>query len=506
MGKFDLSIRFTENKYCTKNEVSKELKMSLIDNIWSNVLSYRSAFYNYLPIKSAVKSQIFICECENIKNLITNVHLKIDELFEKYIQLGEEASSKFEEKAKINILKQVADHNQINISDEEIIDIVHGANVDFNSNKQILVRYLQCLKYVKEQSSNTIDFDFLAPLFQKINGITEITKFYRTEEDKNIENRVVVDRLYTCAPVHNIDEMMTNLISYIDRETNENNVYKQALLTYYYISYVRPFSKFNEEIGALMAKAILAHYGYEKLAIYLPLENLMGEYHNALNKNFLESIKTNDFTYFLSLASEYFLKKLAESLDNMELINVDVVKEDFYKVDDANSKVENHFADAVKQETQETQFESQPEVEEKPLEVENSPVEPEIVAEPEEVQIEENEPIIEKEKPVQETEAIKVSTKEEKIAVSYIPSAIDEKTASRLENHLLESDPLLNRNQAKFFSRHCTIGKIYTIAQFKKSIGCSYETARTSMEHLKELGYYEKKQIKNKFVYTPIPR
>lgn len=519
MGKFDLSIRFTENKYCTKNEVSKELKMSLIDNIWSNVLSYRSAFYNYLPIKSASKSQIFICECDSIKNLVTNAHLKIDELFEKYIQLSDEGKTKFEEESKINILKQIADHNQINVSDEELLDIVHGANVDFNSNKQILVRYLECLNFVKNESQSNIDFDFLAPLFQKINGISEITKFYRTEEDRNIENRAVVDRLYTCAPVNYIDEMMTNLISYINRDTDEKNVYTHALLMYYYISYVRPFSRFNEEIGILMAKAILSHYGFDKVAIYLPLENFCGEYHNALNKNFTESIKTNDFTYFLSQTSEYFLKKLNESLDDIEVINVNLVKEDLYKIDETKSTVEENRIETpvesiIEKNVKEKEVDSQPEVKEEPkidaLTSENIEKAPEIKEEENQIGTK-----IEDEKPTEQAvsqshfddnENIKVNAKQEKIAVSYIPTAIDEKTASRLENHLLETDPMLNRNQAKFFARHCTIGKIYTIAQFKKSIGCSYETARTSMEHLKDLGYYEKKQIKNKFVYTPIPR
>ena len=81
---------------------------------------------------------------------------------------------------------------------------------------------------------------------------------------------------------------------------------------------------------------------------------------------------------------------------------------------------------------------------------------------------------------------------EPKLAVGYIPPAIDEKQAGRLERYLLESDPNLKRGEAKFYARHCTLGMIYTIAQYKKAIGCVYETARTSMDHLAELGYYKK--------------
>ena len=95
---------------------------------------------------------------------------------------------------------------------------------------------------------------------------------------------------------------------------------------------------------------------------------------------------------------------------------------------------------------------------------------------------------------------------QEQVAVTYIPPALDERQAARLEVHLLEMDPLLKKHEAKFYARHCTLGKRYTIAQYKKSIGCVYETARTSMDHLVTLGYYRKEMVKNKHVYTPIPK
>ena len=65
---------------------------------------------------------------------------------------------------------------------------------------------------------------------------------------------------------------------------------------------------------------------------------------------------------------------------------------------------------------------------------------------------------------------------------------------------------MLRKTQAHFYARHCSLGKYYTIQQFKKMEKVVYETARTSMDMLAKLGYYKKEQIKNKFVYTPIER
>ena len=87
-----------------------------------------------------------------------------------------------------------------------------------------------------------------------------------------------------------------------------------------------------------------------------------------------------------------------------------------------------------------------------------------------------------------------------------MPVGLDEKDASLIAQHLLEIYPSLKKNQADFYSKHCTIGKYYTIAQYKREQNVVYETARTSMDNLANLGFYKKEQIRNKFVYTPVVR
>ena len=91
--------------------------------------------------------------------------------------------------------------------------------------------------------------------------------------------------------------------------------------------------------------------------------------------------------------------------------------------------------------------------------------------------------------------------------LSTVPSNFKEERLSEKEvkeyaRYLLETNPSLSRNQANFFANHCTVGRYYTIQQFKKECKTAYETARTSMDKLAKEGYYEKRQVKNKFVYT----
>lgn len=84
------------------------------------------------------------------------------------------------------------------------------------------------------------------------------------------------------------------------------------------------------------------------------------------------------------------------------------------------------------------------------------------------------------------------------------PQRLTEREAKEYMMYLLETNPSLSKKQASFLSTHCTMGRYYSIQQFKAYARVAYETARTSMDKLAALGYYEKLQVKNKFVYTPV--
>lgn len=71
---------------------------------------------------------------------------------------------------------------------------------------------------------------------------------------------------------------------------------------------------------------------------------------------------------------------------------------------------------------------------------------------------------------------------------------------------LLEKYPVLKKSMAHFYLTHQDIGSFYTISQFKAYEGVAYETARTSMDLLTNLGFYDKSKTAKKFVYTPIPK
>ena len=112
--------------------------------------------------------------------------------------------------------------------------------------------------------------------------------------------------------------------------------------------------------------------------------------------------------------------------------------------------------------------------------------------------------IIEQKQPQTMSVPTPVALPKETIPFSASESTIGEVEANRLQQHLLETHPSMKKGEAFFYARHHTVGKYYTLSHYKQQLSCAYETARTSMEHLVQLGYYRKEKYKNKYVYTPV--
>ena len=479
MANNELAIRFTEEMYATKADVSRELRMSLVDNIWSNILKYRSNYYRYLSLKSIEKNQLMVCYCQTFSNNLMVLDNKLVKQMGEYMKIDSTHGdlTYFDEMCLISSLRSLAAKRNIDISDVHLRSFIQGDLKDVSMDKAILRRYLKGLRFIKKNYNREIDIDYLADLYSAFTENPELTSFYREVEDSNPVNRVIIDRVYSSAPVALIDNLMNNLFSFLLTSTLSSTV--KGIITYYFMNYIRPFPKDNEEIALLMLKSIIANGALEEFGAIIPLENILNINNESLNKVMVEVQKSNDLTYFII----FLMKHIQSSLDELNNIKAnftsDTIKKDFYRedvIEPAPTKKEEPVVTPIKEEP----VTPQPVIKEEPIKVAEPVKEEPVIATPTKVKAE--------------------------LAFSYIPEELDEKAASRLEKHLLEMDPALKKGEAYFYARHCTMHMNYTIAQYKKALGCAYETARTSMEHLVELHYYQKNQIKNKFVYTPIKR
>ena len=459
----DLAMRFTEDKYATKNEVARELHVTSVDTFWANIQSYRSHFYHYLSIRTIEKNMLVLCGCPAINTLTNNVEMRLIRANREYSMVLPNSKQYriLNNSFKREILNCLNKAEQLQVGDDFIDSVLRNEVVSAIPNNMLLVNYAKALNYIKRAYVNPINEDFIAAIYAHLLGTEELTEFYRQSEDRNPENRVLIDRVYTCAPVNLIGSMMNNLFSFIANSTLSTSL--KAIITMFYINYVKPFARYSSEVGVLMAKAILAHEAFGDTIIDLPLEKLLLLPSEEEAKIYVEVQKTADVTYFVNYAFKYLNQYCENIFDTLAQSKTAELREDFYQAD------ENPEEEVEEKEEEQTTLFNTEEVEEvsKPVE------EPAQAAEPsyeEEVQ----ETVVEQPK----KKTVKVQYIQEELAVSYIPVALDEKQAILLEQDLLERDPRLKKGEAKFYARHCTKGKKYTIAQYKKALRCAYERFR----------------------------
>lgn len=472
MANTDLAFRFTEEKYASKTEVMRDLNTSLVDNIWANIIAYRKQYNQGLNLHSFNKSQYVLCNCQFIISKNAQAEMKLLRVMREISSLSEEDFRSFEFSAFQSLLKSVAKNNKLDDSYIRMRAILRNEIRALDKENLILPRYIEALNHVKKSYVRSVDINFINEIHAILVG-DEFASF-RTKEDESAANKVVIDRIYTAAPVGLIEPLMNELCAFVNDAALSPVI--KAYIAYYYLIMVKPYAKYSEETACLLAKAIIARESMGEIALILPLEHLLAESKEDLAKLYNDSQRYNDLTYFVRYGLDFNEVVINQLIDKIVDFKAQAIKEEFYAPEE-EKKVEEPL----------------PVVEEVKVE----PVKEE-AASPEPAPVKKPEPIIINE--------VKEEQKLEEIAISYIPRGLDEREAQRLEVHLLELDPSLKKGEAKFYARHCTLGKMYTIQQFKQANRCAYETARTGMEHLVELGYYRKEQVKNKFVYTPINR
>ncbi len=467
MANNDLAIRFTEENYATRSEVAKDLNMGIIDGIWSNILSYRANFNRYLSLKAINRNSFKFCYCASVSSKIENADMSLMKVMKEILKIDSTNGDlkTFTNRSLIACLKEVAKLHSLDVTDEYLRAIINN-EILIDPSYSILKDYASGLKFIETLGSEDIDVDYLAQIYSIMTATPELVSFYRTKEDTSRENKVLIDRVYTSAPTALIERMMDELFEFIHSSPLPTIV--KAIIVIYYFELVKPFPAHNEEIAILLMKAVIGKGSVPSSAILLNFEKILNINKDIINKVNEEVQKTDDITYFVNYIIPFVIDIEQNLLDSIASFKSDVVKKDFYKVDEVKPVIK-----------EEVKLEAKEKI--KPVEKQ-----------------------IEKEEVTQERVAFTPSV--EQIAISYIPPALDEKEASRLEEHLLELDPSMRRGEAAFYARHCTLGKKYTIAQCKKFLSSAYETARKTMERLVELGYYRKEMVRNKSVYTPIPR
>ena len=535
--------KFSNEIYATKNDIVKAMKTPLVDGIWTQVLEYRGDFYESLSLTNYDANRFSVCMTPSISKRLNSFERRLTTILNQYSRLQRNLANEFfKHKVYKKILKIIAKKYNVDTQDTVLDGIIDGT-ITYNlpTDQLILQRYYSCLADIEENYLQDIDENTIGDFYSKLMGTDELTSYYRKTETDKYSGYSIGRIKIGVAPQH-IENAVEQLIKFINYD-NQSLIVK-AVATLYDIYYIRPFENYSEEIAVLMLKKVLAYNDVNSIAALLCFETLL-ENKEELEGKILDCQKYCDLTYLITYVLnkvEPLVDKIADEIAESQKLTI---KKELYQVDEEpKAEVQKEPIFKTAPVTVDVPILNKEEIRKEPLaqnELEmpfNEPyktssietvkpvfedkVEPkeEVHASESLAQEEKEEPSVETGRtpeevkayqelvrPVQPTlngsEKVKFS---QNIAISNVPTGLSEEEATRLETHLMEMNPNLSHGQAYFYARHCTIGMSYTVDQYKKCVGCAYETARSSMNNLVLLGYYKKEILKKKFVYIPVKR
>lgn len=471
-------IKFSEEIYATKEEVSEKLNIFNVDFIWNKILDYRKIFAKTLELNDVDKTKFCLTYTKSLILKITKLERLFTKAILKYSLLNNNVKIGFRISKLSQILEILMSNNGIDQSTSFLSNLVTGSLSTIPNDCIVIDNYCKCLKLIEKLDKESISKEDINSLYLTLNNgyFNELDlkdNIFRTTS-KESPHYYSKTYFYTEALANRIEDMVNLNIDYINNY--EDFPFVKAIVSLFYFDYINPFELFRPEMTCLFFKLSLAS-SYSSFSLFSQIENLILFKDEGLLNTKKKTQKYKDLTYFVLYVVDFLIQ------DTTELIN---------SIDEYNS---NFNQDEIKENKVELEKEFPPYNGGDLIQEGLNNAYESINKVSQQNQNKQNDTFL--------TNNVygKVN-----VALPIFPSGLQDSDILKITNDLLETYPSMKYSQAHFYASHCTIGRFYTINQFKQEEKTSYETARTSMDYLASIGFYQKTQMKNKFVYRPIPR
>jgi len=464
-------IRFSENKYATKEDVKEVFNMSNVDYIWDDVVDYRKKLAKTLELPSIDRTKFNLVFTMDITNRIFAFERKFNMIFASYLRLSPEARKSFEESRLLKVATAISKSIEYEGSQNLLKQIVNNSISALPPDLLIVDNYCRAMRFIDKNTTSEISAREIQQIYEILESgnfspdSEEITYRKRDSEEPHYYQQAYI---YHNALAERIPSMVSDAVNFINDDKQFASV--RAIAVLFYIDYIQPYDYMRETTATLIFKDCLQKAGFAKIANLINIENLL----LFPPKKFVDAKETVQKTFDLTYYFDYVLKFLTD-----ELIDLKADIENAEKIAALTSDSNVVLAKTEKQVLEEAEQERD-----------------QIISEARTA-----EPV--DERPDQTGIQIYGTSQ---VAIPVFPAGLKESDIDDIVVNLMETYPSLKQTQAHFYATHCTIGKSYTIQQFKKTEMTSYETARTSMDYLTTLGFYRKEKLRNKFIYKPIPR
>lgn len=460
---------FSDKEYLSLDELKARFNLPDITPTWEKVKEYRSLFRYDLAIKTPEKNPYYITLNRLVLNKVSSLERKFFLICAKFSGLSKKGQKKFNNESLKLGLRWISDNYRLGLSNIDISSIVNGQYNSDEPKLKILKNYLK----MSEGLNNICSLDY-SNLLNNINnyllGNLDQTRLqYRNIDEKDNDFLSNKDLL---------QGELNDLLIFLNGNESISFILKVIAFLYQY-TYLCPCSYFNQETGSLLTKCYLSSTIFPNSGQWFPTESLYFSFGGNMLDRAKLSLKTGDLTYFVISS----LDLLDMNLNNIERSLNDIEENDISDkiAEEENLKNVNSSSSLIKEDS---------------------------------IGYKKYDSMAPKAENFNDDEVYHMG--ENNITMASVSSYSTSKYPKESKNSnsplndeivkLMEKHPVLKWATAHFYVTHRTIGSFYTISQFKTIENVAYETARTSMDLLANLGFYKKSKTAKKFIYSPIPK
>lgn len=565
MRRNEYERRYTDAEYLSKKEIAERVGVALAETVWRITDDYREKFRFPLEIKRFDKLPFSIVIPPSVMALANTAErymLKYSLLFETYKLRESISDNKTLTAFKNDIIKDdlllIAHSQEIVISERDIDMMLKPDN--FHMHNTVIWGYYNTVDSLIKSTNQGINMALIRDVYNRINNTENTSLFYRTSDQLSSARGPINEFEGTSGINTKITEHMNMLLEFYSSDY-ELSPFIIGAIVFTYFLYVSPFEKHNLYVAILLLLKVIADAGYGECVYYTSMTQFIIQRYDEMKEIFDEVKRSGDLTYAITFVCKQFIEALnwkerslqkvempKPYLEEVKVIEVPVVKEVVKEVikevpveKEVIKEVEKIVEKIVYRDVEKPVEVAPQVVDAKDDDYEDDYLEEEDYSYSEEVkkvlttseyEYDEKDPFARV--PISKLNLDEPKTKRPSYATDTVyedPTPVEEKPIKKettvktmaieyerienldslkgLENDnfaraLVELYPHIKYTQALFYARHRTVGRYYTISQFKNFLDCAYETARTSMEFLTAIGLYNKEQLKNKFVYTPV--
>lgn len=319
--------KFTKESYLTKVEMKYKVPRNLLDKIWEYTLIERKKQGTTTKFRDQHENSFFYYNRES---------------FSKKIQELEELSRlEFEERAFKYIGNKIFDDYLIEealsssaiegafSSKRETEELVKSKREPKNKSEKMILNNYNALNFINETIERPITEELILELYNIIVKDTledeDKTEKYRTGDVfvKNSRDEVI----YKAPNSENVQELMRELLEYINEE-NEGNIFIKASIIHFYFVYIHPFFDGNGRTARALTYMFLIKSGFQFFkffSISMMINEKRTKYYQAIKNS---EDYGSDMTYFIGFNIEMILEAIEETISRYgdEYLKIEIHK------------------------------------------------------------------------------------------------------------------------------------------------------------------------------------